>query len=90
MASQKTDSSEEDNELGFEDPMSGENDVEYAEFSLNFRTSPKEQIKNNANAKGSENAINPINDFSSLPITASTSKSGPNSTFLVNHFIIIQ
>lgn len=40
------DSSEEDNELG-DETISGENDVEYAEFSLSVRTSPKEQMQNN-------------------------------------------
>lgn len=44
------DSSEEDNELG-DETISGENDVEYAEFSLSVRTSPKEQVQNN-NAGG--------------------------------------
>lgn len=39
------DSSEEDNELG-DETISGENDVEYAEFSLSVRTSPKEQVQN--------------------------------------------
>lgn len=37
------DSSDEDNDLD-EGTISGENDVEYAEFSLSLRTSPKEQI----------------------------------------------
>lgn len=68
-SSQKNESSEEDNELG-EETISGENDVEYAEFSLNLRTSPKEQIKNVTLAKEStSNATNGIDDFSSLPIT---------------------
>lgn len=39
-------SSEEDNELG-DDTISGENDFEYAEFSLSVRTSLKEQVQNN-------------------------------------------
>lgn len=30
-----------------DETISGENDVEYAEFSLSVRTSPKEQVQNN-------------------------------------------
>lgn len=75
------DSSEEDNELG-DETISGENDVEYAEFSLSVRTSPKEQIQNNpienvANANGTSEAsvaaiasMNGFDDFMALPIAA--------------------
>lgn len=77
------DSSEEDNELG-EETISGENDVEYAEFSLSLRTSPKEQLQTNANDCNSLNGIqsatncggvnmNEFDDFMSLPISANVS-----------------
>lgn len=78
------DSSEEDNELG-DETISGENDVEYAEFSLSVRTSPKEQIQqnnasenvNNTNgaAETSTAALNGFDDFMALPITALPSSS---------------
>lgn len=74
------DSSEEDNELG-DDMMSGENaenDVEYAEFSLSVRTSPKEQIQNGSIESNSSNGIestasNGFDDFMSLPISSQSS-----------------
>lgn len=76
------DSSEEDNELG-EETISGENDVEYAEFSLSLRTSPKEQVQNNASERGvgpsSSNCgvgLNEFDDFMSLPISAPTNTPG--------------
>lgn len=76
LVSQKNESSEEDNELG-EETISGENDVEYAEFSLNLRTSPKEQIKNNFVTRNSEIPSNIVNggvdDFISLPVAISPS-----------------
>lgn len=72
-------SSEEDNELG-EETISGENDVEYAEFSLSLRTSPKEQISNNNRAATTESAdgvsgsnqhsSNSLDEFMSLPVAA--------------------
>lgn len=70
-----SDTSEEDNELG-DETISGENDVEYAEFSLSVQTSPKEQIHNSNsiencnNANGGESAFD---DFMDLPISAHTS-----------------
>lgn len=74
------DSSEEDNELG-DEMMSGENaenDVEYAEFSLSVRTSPKEQIQNGSIESNSSNGIestapNGFDDFMSLPISSQSS-----------------
>lgn len=52
------DGSEEDNELG-DETISGENDVEYAEFSLSVRTSPKEQVQNrNGGACSSSSSSN--------------------------------
>lgn len=71
------DSSEEDNnELG-DETISGENDVEYAEFSMSVRTSPKEQVQNrNGDGDGSGSAslncavnLNEFDDFMSLPIS---------------------
>lgn len=35
-----------------DESISGENDVEYAEFSLSVRTSPKEQVQHNRNGGG--------------------------------------
>lgn len=73
--SKVNDSSEEDNEVE-EETMSGENDVEYAEFSLSVRTSPKEHIQDNsidsASSNGIESAatnINGLDDFMVLPIS---------------------
>lgn len=72
-------SSEEDNELG-EETISGENDVEYAEFSLSLRTSPKEQISNknkggadanDATAGSKQLPSNGIDEFLSLPVFSS-------------------
>lgn len=74
-ANKVNESSEEDNELG-EETISGENDVEYAEFSLSLRTSPKEQISNNTRAATTEPAgsnqhsSNSLDEFMSLPVTA--------------------
>lgn len=69
-------SSEEDNELG-EETISGENDVEYAEFSLSVRTSPKEQINSINNATESTTTVaestNAFDDFMVLPITSNLS-----------------
>lgn len=72
------DSSEEDNEL--EETISGENDVEYAEFSLSVRTSPKEHIQDNsidsASSSGIESAatnMNGLDDFMVLPISTLSS-----------------
>lgn len=81
------DSSEEDNnELG-DETISGENDVEYAEFSLSVRTSPKEQVQNSSRLEGASlnvvptigaNCavnINEFDDFMSLPISAAANVS---------------
>lgn len=70
--SKVNDSSEEDNELE-EETISGENDVEYAEFSLSVRTSPKEHIQDNSidSLNGIESAtatnINGLDDLMALP-----------------------
>lgn len=55
-----------------EETISGENDVEYAEFSLSLRTSPKEQVQNNARENSNLNSdmnVNEFDDFMSLPIS---------------------
>lgn len=68
------DSSEEDNELEGE-TISGENDVEYAEFSLSVRTSPKEHIQDNSIDSANSNGIDTVakmdgfDDFMVLPIS---------------------
>lgn len=76
-------SSEEDNELG-EETISGENDVEYAEFSLSLRTSPMERISNaNKPPTGPSEEINGschhstalgLDEFMSLPVAAFSSE----------------
>ncbi|XP_055316274.1 protein PF3D7_1417600-like [Sitodiplosis mosellana] len=74
--SKVNDSSEEDNELE-EETISGENDVEYAEFSLSVRTSPKEHIQDNYIDSVSSNGIESVttnmngldDDFMTLPIS---------------------
>lgn len=76
-------SSEEDNELG-EETISGENDVEYAEFSLSLQTSPKEQISNTkkpatapagaASGSSQHPAASGLDEFMSLPVTAFSSE----------------
>lgn len=83
------DSSEEDNELGGE-TISGENDVEYAEFSLSLRTSPKEQMQGNASESNSLNDqkivancgmnMNEFDDFMSLPISSPSNVSSKQSS----------
>lgn len=79
MLNKAQDSSEEDNELG-DETISGENDVEYAEFSLSVRTSPKEQIQNNSIESNGSNGIestapntaslNEFDDFMAMPISS--------------------
>lgn len=70
--SKLNDSSEEDNELE-DETISGENDVEYAEFSLSVRTSPKEHIQDNSidSLNGIDSAATNINglDNDFLPIS---------------------
>lgn len=69
-----------------DETISGENDVEYAEFSLSVRTSPKEQVHNrNGDGASGDSAslngvpavddncavnVNDFDDFMSLPISA--------------------
>lgn len=69
-----------------DETISGENDVEYAEFSLSVRTSPKEQIHNNSIESNSSNGmvecstdpnaangVNGFDDFMALPISSQPS-----------------
>lgn len=77
--SKVNDSSEEDNEVE-EETISGENDVEYAEFSLSVRTSPKEHIQDNsmdsASSSGIESAatnMKGLDDFMVLPTSTLSS-----------------
>ncbi|XP_031631421.1 uncharacterized protein LOC116345847 [Contarinia nasturtii] len=69
-------SSEEDNELEeVQETISGENDVEYVEFSLNVRTSPEQIQQNSIDSGGSSNGnsepivTNSLDDFMALPIS---------------------
>lgn len=71
-----SDTSEEDNELG-DDTLSGENDVEYAEFSLSVHQKlPKELPTSNGNEPSGNNnngIMSGFDDFMDLPISPNPS-----------------
>lgn len=83
LNNKSNENSDEDNEVD-EGTISGENDVEYAEFSVSLRTSPKEQINGNVienattnttattstiNTTESTTNANNFDDFMILPIS---------------------
>lgn len=90
MPTKANESSEEDNELG-EETISGENDVEYAEFSLSVRTSPKEQIKSNKNVDSTgavADSTDAFDDFMVLPITSNLSSKIQTFNSILNPILI--
>lgn len=77
-----------------DETISGENDVEYAEFSLSVRTSPKEHIHNNSIESNSSNgmaecstapnaaSVNGFDDFMALPISSQPSNLSSKCIFI--------
>lgn len=84
-AIRSNDSSDDENDTD-DGTISGENDVEYAEFSLSVRTSPKEQIVNrNGNATTASDELNklPRSQKSKRSTASMDTNQQPNSDFMI-------
>lgn len=84
-AIRSNDSSDDENDTD-DGTISGENDVEYAEFSLSVRTSPKEQIVNrNGNASTASDELNNMPRSQKPKRSTATMDAGqqPNNDFMI-------
>lgn len=84
-AIRSNDSSDDENDTD-DGTISGENDVEYAEFSLSVRTSPKEQIVNrNGNASTAPDELNNMPRSQKPKRSTATMEAGqrPNDEFMI-------